>query len=93
MSLPIITEETVKEHRKNVRKTRKEKKFKQKSNEVCEKMMLENPGLADFVLETLESKENSEQYKKGYLAGLTTVYDLLKRQAKKAKWYSRFLFK
>ncbi len=85
MELPIITEEIIKEHQKAVEKTKKSKKFKSKSNKICSEMMKKNPLLAvEVILPTLESKK-SDAYKKGYLAGITTIYDILKRQAKKQK--------
>jgi hypothetical protein len=80
MKLPKITEKTIKEHIKAVN----EPKFKSRSNKAFEIILKENPELAGMIITTLESKK-SEEYKKGYLAGLTTIYDILRRQANKSK--------
>ena len=84
MKLPVITEETIKEHLKDVEDSKKLKNFKSKSDDIFKEIMKENPELTEIVLPTLESKK-PEQYKKGYLAGITTLYDILKRQANKNK--------
>ena len=84
MKLPIITEETIKEHLKDVKNAKKSKTFKSKSDEIFKEILEENPELTEIVIPTLESKK-PEEYKKGYLAGITTIYDILKRQANKSK--------
>ncbi len=84
MNLPTITEKTVKEHSKAIDKAKKTKNFKKKSNKIFGEILKENPSLIEVVLPTLESKR-SEDYKTGYLAGITTIYDILRRQAKKSK--------
>jgi len=83
MKLPLITKKTIKEHLRAIRDAEKSKTFKSKSNKIFEKILKENPELLDIVITTLQSKKSNE-YKKGYLAGFTTLYDLLKRQAKKS---------
>lgn len=83
MKLPTITKETIKEHIKAVRKTKKQKTFKSVSNKIFEEILKLNPELADIIITTLESKKPKE-FKKGYLAGITTIYDILRRQSKKS---------
>ena len=82
MKLPIITEKTIKDHIKGIKTEKKSKNFKSKSNTIFKEILEENPGLTEIVIPTLESKK-SDEYKKGYLAGLTTIYDLLRKEAKK----------
>ncbi len=83
-SLPIVSKETVKEHKKAIRKAKKSRSLKSTSDNIFEKIIKENPELAEVVLPTLESKE-SEDYKAGYLAGLTTIYDILRRELGKGR--------
>ena len=83
-NIPTITKETIKAHIKAIQKAEKSKSFKSKSNKVFENMMKENPALVDIIMPTLESKK-PEDYKKGYLAGITTIYDVLKRESKKGE--------
>lgn len=82
MKLPVITEETIKEHIEEIRNAKKSKTFKSKSNNLFKEIMEENPELTEIIIPTLESKK-PEEYKKGYLAGTGTIYDILKRQANK----------
>jgi hypothetical protein len=84
MKLPKITLETIKNHEKEITKASKSKKFKSESNKIFGKIMKENPALSQIIIPTLESKK-SDEYKKGYLAGFTTVYNLLRKEAKKQK--------
>ena len=83
MKLPTVTKETIKSHIRAVKDAKKSKTFKSKSNNIFKEIGEENPELADIIISTLESKK-PEEYKKGYLAGLTTIYDILRRQAKKS---------
>lgn len=83
MELPIITKETIKKHLKAIKKAKKQKTFKSLSNKTFKEMMKSNPELADIIITTLESKKPKE-FKKGYLAGITTIYDILRRQTKKS---------
>ena len=80
--LPIVSKETIKEHIKEIGKSKKDKSFKSKSNEIFEEIIKENPELSKIIFPILESKK-PEDYKKGYLSGATTIYDILKREAKK----------
>ncbi len=82
--LPIITGKTIKEHLKAVEKAKKSKTFKDKSNKIFKEILEENPELSEIIISTLESKK-SKAYKSGYLAGFTTIYNLLRKQAKKSK--------
>ena len=81
-SLPIVSRETIEEHTKEINKAKKSKLFKSKSNKIFNIILKENPELSEIILPTLESKK-SDEYKKGYLAGFTTIYDILKREIKK----------
>ncbi len=83
-TLPIVTKETIEEHTKVVRKAKKSGSFKSTSDKIFEKILKENPELADVILPTLESNK-SKDFKSGYLAGFTTIYDVLRRQAGKLK--------
>jgi len=83
MKLPIVTDETIKEHIKAIKDEKKSKTFKSKSSEIFKEIMEENPELVEVVIPILESKK-SDGYKKGYLSGITTIYDLLRKQAKKS---------
>jgi len=82
MKLPTITKETIKEHTKAVKDEKKSKTLNSRSNKIFKEIMEENPELTEVVIPTLESKK-SDEYKKGYLAGVTTIYNLLRKQAKK----------
>jgi hypothetical protein len=82
MKLPKITEKTIKEHLKAIKNAKRSKSFKSKSDKIFEEILKENPELTEIIIPTLESKK-PEEYKKGYLAGITTIYDILRRQAKK----------
>ena len=73
---------TLKKHLLDIEKSKKSKKFKEKSNKIYTRMLKENSVLCDVIIPTLESKK-SKAYKSGYLAGITTIYDLLRRQSKK----------
>ncbi|MBI2044720.1 hypothetical protein HYT23_01545 [Candidatus Pacearchaeota archaeon] len=82
MKLPVITRKTIKEHIEHIKKEKKSKTFKSWSNKLLKKFMEENPELTEIIIPTLESKKPDE-YKKGYLAGITTLYELLRKQANK----------
>lgn len=81
--LPIIDKNTIKEHLRNIEKTKQSEIFKSKSNEIFKEILEENPRLVEIIIPTLKSKK-SKAYKSGYLAGFTTIYDLLRKQAKKS---------
>jgi hypothetical protein len=82
-NIPIISEETIKKHIENIKKSIEKGDFKTDSNRVIEMILKENPELAQkIILPTLES-EKPEEFKKGYLAGVATIYDLLKMQVNK----------
>ncbi len=83
MEIPRITKDTIKEHLEAVKESKKSKNFKSKSNDIFSEMLKENLELTEIVSPTLESKK-SDEYKKGYLAGITTIYDILRRQFKKS---------
>lgn len=82
MKLPIIDRNTIKNHLRNIEKTKRSKTFKSKSNKIFKEIIEKNPELAEIIIPTLKSKK-SKAYKSGYLAGFTTIYDLLRKQAKK----------
>ena len=82
--IPKIEKNTIKEHKKEIAEARKEKEFKEKSNRIYETLLKENPELVEVFLPTLESNK-SMGYKEGYLAGVTTLYSLLKKQMGKNK--------
>ncbi|MCK4647405.1 hypothetical protein KAT24_00570 [Candidatus Pacearchaeota archaeon] len=84
MKLPRISKETIKEHAEAIKVAKKSKTFKAQSNRISKEILEENPELVDIILPTLESKK-SKAYKSGYLAGFTTIYDILRKQAKKSK--------
>ncbi len=84
MKLPTITEKTIKEHKKAIKDSKKSKRFKSTSDDIFKEILEENPELTEIVIPILES-EKPEEYKKGYLSGITTLYDILRRQAKKKK--------
>lgn len=83
MKLPIITKETIKEHLKAIKNAEKSKVFKSTSDNIFKEILEENPELVEIIIPTLKSKK-SEEYKKGYLAAATTIYDLLRKQADKS---------
>lgn len=84
MELPIITKKTIKEHIKAIEKTKKQKTFKPMSNKILKELTESNPELVKIIIPTLESKK-SDEYKAGYLAGITTLFDILRRQANKSQ--------
>ncbi len=84
MKLPVITKETIKEHQKTIKSIKKSGTFKSRSDEIFKEIVEENPELAEIIIPTLESKK-SKEYKAGYLAGVTTIYDILRKQASKSK--------
>ncbi len=79
--LLIITKKTIEKHKKTIEKAKKSKRFKSSSDKIFEEVLTDNPELANIIIPTLES-DKSDDFKSGYLAGFTTLYDLLRKQAK-----------
>ena len=83
--IPIITSEVIKEQIEDVEKSKENGTFKDHSNNMIKVILEENPNLSLEVIQTTLGSEKPEEYKKGYLAGIATFYDLLRKQGKKFK--------
>jgi len=79
--LPLITEKTIRKHKKAIERAKKSKVFKSSSDKIFEEILIDNPELANIIIPTLESNKSND-FKSGYLAGFTTLYDILRKQAK-----------
>ncbi|MAH45764.1 hypothetical protein CMI37_08030 [Candidatus Pacearchaeota archaeon] len=83
--IPVITEDTVKEHIENIEKSIEDGTFKLNSNKLLEIILKENPELVRKIISVSLESDKSEEWKAGYLAGVATLYDILKRQGSKSK--------
>ncbi|MEK6827465.1 MAG: hypothetical protein AABX99_03205 [Nanoarchaeota archaeon] len=83
MKLLKITKKGINEQKREIQKSKKSKTFKSKSDKIFNEMVKTNPELWKIIGPTLDSKK-TQDYKKGYISGITTFYDLLKRESKKS---------
>jgi len=49
-------------------------------NDIIGFILEENPEYSREIVSAILESDKSEEYKKGYLAGITTLYDLLRKQ-------------
>lgn len=81
--ISIITKETIKEHIATIEKSKKSGSFKGSSNDVFSMIHTENPEFSTQVVKSMLESNKPEEFKKGYLAGVATLYDLLRKQIEK----------
>ena len=79
-NIPRITKETIERHRKVVEKAKEDGSFKDYSNEIMERIFEENNDYYMEVVIACLKSDSSEDYKKGYLAGVATFFDIVNRQ-------------
>jgi len=81
----IITSKVIEEHIKDIKKSKENGTFKDRSNNMVRVILGENPELSLKVIQTTLESDKPEEFKKGYLAGIATLYDLLRKQGRKSK--------
>ena len=83
-NIPIITKDVIKEHLEEVERSIKEDTFKNLSNDKMKNVLEENPDLTVEIIQPILESNKPEEYKKGYLAGIVTLLDLLKKQKRRS---------
>jgi hypothetical protein len=83
--IAIITCDVINEHINDIEKSKKEGTFINLSNDIMKLIIEENPNFSLEVIQSTLESDKSEEYKKGYLAGIATLYDLLRKQGRKSR--------
>ncbi len=81
--IPTISKETIEAHIKKVEQSKEDGTYQYFSDEIIKNVSEENNEYFMTVIIPCLKSDKPEDYKKGYLAGIATLYDLLKRQCGK----------